>query len=156
MNFDKFKLKNYTTGIPADKSMMEIEQMLAAFGAQAVMKQYLSDGRVFSIAFKIEERSYKLPANIEGVHEALWKGKRERHGTNNMKNREEQSYRVAWRIIRDWLHSQLSLMASGQAQPDQILMPYMYDGKRTLYEAYKAGTLQIGEGKDEQETQSQP
>ena len=154
MNFEKFKLKNYTTGIPADKSIMEAEQMLAAFGANAIMKQYLSDGRVVSMSFKLEDKGFKLPANVQGVHDTLWKGKQQRHGTNNMKNREEQSYRVAWRIIRDWLHSQLSLIASGQAMPDQILMPYMYDGKRTLYEAFKDGKLQIGAG-DEQETKPQ-
>ena len=149
MNLDKFKLKNYTTEIPADKSIFETEQMLAAFGASAVMKQYLSDGKIYSMSFKLGEKGFKLPANVQGVYDVLYAGKKERHGKDNMKNRDEQAYRVAWRIIRDWLHSQLSLIASGQAQPDEIMMPYTYDGKQTLYEAYKTGRLQLEAPKNE-------
>lgn len=149
MNLEKFKLKNYTTEISADKSIFEIEQMLAAFGASAVMKQYLSDGKVFAISFKLgEKEGYRLPANVKGVYAALYSGKQERHGTNTMANRDEQANRVAWRIIRDWLHAQLSLIASGQAQPDEIMLPYTYDGKQTLYEAYKNGRFQLEAKKD--------
>ena len=144
-----FKLKNYTTSIPADRSISETEQLLVGFGASKIFKEYLSDGRCMGVSFMLGERGFKLPANIEGVKEAIWKDKRARHGRNNMQNREDQSYRVAWRIIRDWLHAQLSLIASGQAQPDQIMMPYMYDGKRTLYEAYKDGKLQLTEAQNE-------
>lgn len=138
-----FKLKNYTTSVSADRSIMEIEQLLAGFGADKILKDYMTDGKCIGVSFKLNGMGYKLPANVEGVHGVLWGQKRERHGTNNMKNREDQSYRVAWRIIRDWLHSQLSLIASGQALPDQILMPYMYDGKKTLYESYKEGRLAL-------------
>ena len=149
MNLDKFKLKNYTTEIPADKSIFEVEQMLASFGASAVMKQFLQDGKCYSMSFKLEDKGFKLPANAKGVYEVMYANMKERHGKNTMKNRDEQAYRVSWRIIRDWLHSQLSLIASGQAQPDEIMMPYTYDGKQTLYEAYKNGRLQLEAKKDE-------
>lgn len=144
----KFKLKNYSTSIAAEKSILEIEQLLSQFGASAVMKEFLLDGRVKSLAFKLNDKSFKLPANIEGVKNVLFSGKRERHGRNTMSNRDEQSYRVAWRVLRDWIHSQLSVIASGQAQPEEMLLPFMFDGKRTLYEAYTQGRLQIGENKE--------
>ena len=38
-------LKNYTTGVPADRTILEIERLLADFGASAIMKNYLKDGR---------------------------------------------------------------------------------------------------------------
>jgi hypothetical protein len=143
-----FKLKNYSTAVPADRSIAEVEDLLVKFGAQAIMKTHLADGRCNMLAFKLDEKSFRLPANVEGVHDVLFGHTQARHGVNQMSEREAKSYRVAWRIIRDWLHAQLSLIASGQAAPEQILLPYMFDGKRTLYEAYKDGTLRLGESKE--------
>lgn len=139
------KLKNYSTSVEGEKSIMEIEKFLAEFGASAIMKTYGADNRVVSISFKHLNQGYQLPANVEGVANVLFGKKRLKHSRDSQVHRDQQAYRVAWRIIRDWLHSQLSLIESGQAQPDQILLPYMFDGKKTLYEAYKSGQLQIGE-----------
>jgi hypothetical protein len=137
----KFKLKNYTTKISAVKTIAEIEEMLSCFGASRIMKEISNDGRTTSIAFLIGDQGYKLPANIEGVKQVLYGCTRDSYGRNNMRERHERSYRVAWRIIRDWLHAQLSIIASGQATPDQIMLPYLFDGNRTLYDIYKAGGL---------------
>jgi hypothetical protein len=145
---DKFELKNKTTGIAAEKTIQEIEMLLAKFGASAVIKEYLQDGRCFSLSFKLKDKAFKLPANSEGVYAAMFGGKRQNHRRDAMANRDEQAYRTCWRIIKDWLHAQLSLIASGQAQPDQVLLPYMFNGKQTLYEAYKDGTLRLGDGSD--------
>ena len=143
-----FKIKNYTTSIDSDRSILEIERLLQKFGATAVMKEFLSDGRITSLAFKIGEKAYKLPANIEGIYEVMFGATRHSTKKDAMKRREEQAYRTAWRVIRDWIHAQLSMIASGQAQPDEIMLPFMYDGKRTLFQAYKEGRLQL-ENKNE-------
>jgi len=129
------KLKNYTTNIPADKSITEIEQMLAGFGANAIMKEYRGDGRTSSLAFRIGEVGYKIPANTEKVFAAITAGKRIRNMRRN--SWEEQSERVAWRVLKDWLHAQLSLIAIGQAEVEQVLLPYAYNGRQTFYEMIK-------------------
>lgn len=140
----KLHLKNYTTSVNAERTIMEVEQLLAMFGATAVMKQYSGDQRVTGLAFKLGEMTYKLPVNQDGVYQVMFKDlKRISHRVNAGHNREEQAYRVAWRILKDWIHSQMSIIASGQATPEQVLLPYAYDGKRTLYEAYKEGRLQL-------------
>lgn len=144
----KFKLMNYTTTITAEKSIMEIEKMLSLFGASAIMKEYLEDGRLKSLSFKLQEKGYRIPANVEGVYEVLYKDKRVSGKRNAMMNRKVNADNVSWRIIKDWLHAQLSIIASGQAQPDEVMLPYMWDGKRTLYQAYKEGRLQL-ENKEE-------
>lgn len=141
------KLMNYTTSVSAEKTILEIETMLARFGATAVMKEYMSGGEVYLLAFKIGETSYKLPANVKGVHQVMYGNKKRYHGRDSMKNREKQSYRVAWRIIKDWLHAQLSLIASGQAEPEQVLFPYAYDGKTTLFQKWKEQKL-LSQGKE--------
>jgi hypothetical protein len=138
-----FKLMNYTTEVPAERSIAAIKKLLVEFGANAMMEEYLSDGRIFSIAFKLGTRSYKLPVNYDGIKKVLYANKRQSYRVDSDKKRDEHCYRISWRILHDWIHSQLSLVASGQAAADQVLLPYMFDGKRTLYEAYKQGGLKI-------------
>ena len=138
---NKFNIKNYTTDVPAGRSIAEIEQILADFGAKATIKEYNDDGKVYSLLFKIEKDSFKLPANVEGVRELLFKGKAGQHRSDYKKIREARAYRVAWRIIKDWIHAQLSLIASGQACPHEVFFPYMYDGKKTLYQTFMANRL---------------
>lgn len=139
----KFKLKNYSTEVSADRSIAEIEKMLACFGASQVMKEYLSDGSCRGVAFRLNEQVFKLPANVEGVRNYLFKLKS--HGIDGEKKHDERAGRVAWRILKDWLAAQLSIVASGQAQPDEVLLPYLWNGKQTLYSAFKKGQLQLKE-----------
>jgi hypothetical protein len=140
------KLKNYTTEISAEKSIFEIEALLSQVGASHVMKEFRGDGKVGAIMFRLEGKTYKLPANVEGVNTVLTSNKQKTYRRDGMANRFEQAYRTSWRIIKDWLHSQFSLMASGQASPDEIMLPYMWNGKTTLFEAYKSGQLAYKSG----------
>ena len=137
----KFKMKNYTTDISAERSILEIEKLLTLFGAETVIKRYTPQGRVESLMFQLKGDAFKLPANVKGVEEILYKSSRSSYSGDGMKRREEKSYRVAWRIIKDWTHAQLSLIASGQAQPQEIFLGYMFDGKRTLFQKYEADKL---------------
>jgi len=136
-----FKMKNYTTDISADRSILEIEKFLTLFGAGAIIKEYTSDGRVHSLTFRLQDEAFKLPANVSGVKDILYKSTRSHYSSDGAKRREEKAYRVAWRIIKDWTHAQLSLIASGQAQPQEIFLPYLFDGKRTLFQKYEADKL---------------
>jgi hypothetical protein len=144
-----FKMKNYTTDISAERSILEIEKLLTLFGAEAVIKKYTTEGRVDSLMFQLQGDAFKLPANVKGVEEILYESSRSARSGDGMKRRGERSYRVAWRIIKDWTHAQLSLIASGQAQPQEIFLGYMFDGKRTLFQKYEADKLlpQKAEGK---------
>jgi len=137
----KFNIKNYTTEVPADRSILEIEKLLTLFGAVAIIKEYDADGKVHSLTFKLQTDAFKLPANVEGVKEILFEGKRKPPTKELEKSREKKAYRVAWRIIKDWTHSQLSLIASGQAKSLEIFLPYMFDGKLTFFEKFEANRL---------------
>lgn len=150
----KSKLKNYSTEVAAERSIAEIEKIITSFGAQAIAKEFSADGRVRNLQFKIDEKIFQLPVNVNGVREAIFSGRRRYHGRDSMKNRDVRAYNVAWRILKDWIHAQLSLIVSGQAHPAEIFLPYLYDGERTLYQAYTEGRLLTNgkprkEGKDE-------
>lgn len=145
------KLKNYTTSVQAERSISEIEKMLAEFGASHVMKEYRGDGRVLAMAFKIGQVGYKLPANTEKVFVAITEGKRIRN--MHKQSWKEQAERVAWRVLRDWMHAQLSLIAIGQAEVEQVMLPYAYNGEKTFYEIVKerGGVLYLtGDSKNKQ------
>ena len=64
-------LLNYTTQIPVEKTIAEIEKMLAEGGANKILKEYDNDGHIESIAFKLltskGELPFKLPMNVEAV-----------------------------------------------------------------------------------------
>ena len=95
------RIKNYTTSIAWAKTITEIEEMLTAVGANAILKNYRGDGRVEALSFQFQQRGYKLPSNTEKCMEKL----REIQGFKRMnkQNLEEQAERVAWRVIKDWL-----------------------------------------------------
>lgn len=43
----------------------------------------------------------------------------------------------------------MAIVEAGQVEMDQVFLPYMADQSgRTLYEAYKAGQLALGDGMD--------
>jgi hypothetical protein len=133
---NEFKLKNYTTEVGATQSLQEIEKLLISFGASAIMKEYIN-GKISSISFKLKENGFKLPATVEGVYNTM----------PNPRNRSDakllKAERIAWRIIKDWLHAQLSIVKSGQAEPEQVLLPYLFDGKQTLYDRFRKGGLKL-------------
>jgi len=135
----KFNIKNYTTEIPADRSILEIEKLLTLFGAAAIIKEYTPDQRVHSLSFKLQDEAFRLPVSVEGVKKILFEGVRAQRDSE--KRREEKAYRVSWRILKDWTHAQLSLIASGQAQAMEIFLPYLFDGKTTLYQKFMEGKL---------------
>jgi len=145
---NKFSIKNYSTEISAEKSIAEIEKMLSSFGAEAILKEYQSDGVARALSFKIEGKIFKLPANVNGVKSVLYSGKHRYYGRDTMKKRDDRAYRVAWGIIKDWIHAQLSLIISGQAHPQEIFLPYLFNGKKTLYQAYTEGKLLTGKEKE--------
>jgi DNA-binding winged helix-turn-helix (wHTH) protein len=92
------KIKNYTTTIDAAKSIFEIEKMLSDSKATHIMKTYRGDGKIEALFFNISNVGYKLPANVEKVKVALKNSK-----SCSYSKLDDQSERVAWRVIRDWL-----------------------------------------------------
>lgn len=131
-------IKGYTTTVAPERTIMEIEKILSDFGADTIMKEYAGDGTPRQLSFKLQGHGYKLPANIDKVKERLIELKK-----TPMSCVEEQAVRVAWRVLKDWLYSQMTIIYIGQAEIDQVLLPYMSDGKTTVYEMFKEGKLQI-------------
>lgn len=135
-------IKNYTTKIDCYQSIGEIQGVLAKNGARKIMIDYDNTGLPVGIAFAIQTQqqmqAFILPANIDGVMSVFKK--------QNLKADIEQAKRTAWRNVRDWIMAQMAFIESGNVQMDEIFLPYLSDGKKTLYQAYKTGQLLLGDG----------
>ena len=59
MNKD-FRIKNYKTSISWQKTVGEIEELLVAIGASAILKNYRGDGRIEALTFSFQSRGYRL------------------------------------------------------------------------------------------------
>lgn len=126
---------NYTTSVPVEKSAQEIQTKLVKAKATAVMSEYSADGILTHISFRLDTphgpMSFRLPANVDGVYQAL---KKERKC--KVARTREQAAKVAWRIVKDWVEAQIAIIQAEMATPAQVFLPYAQDAKtgKTLYE----------------------
>lgn len=63
----------------------------------------------------------------------------------------QQAERTAWKIVQDWVEVQMSMIQTRQADFEEVFMPYLFDGKQTIYQRAVAaggvGTLMLGDAK---------
>lgn len=135
-------IKNYTTEIPAHRSIEQIQRLLAEAGATGVAMNYKKDGsgQIESLFFKImiekKEMPFKLPARPEKAYNALFENVR--YSDQHEESRRKRALNVAWRIVKDWLEIQLTFIKLKQADAGEVLLPYLLvDGENTLYEVHK-------------------
>ena len=114
---------NYTTKIPPEKTVSEIQARLVKQGARQMNFDYNDDGILRALTFRIDIESmpvyFSLTPDFVGVLNAM-------RNSNAPKSllTIEQACRVAWRIEKDWLEAQLAKIESGLATPLQLLLPY--------------------------------
>ena len=135
-------IKNYTTTIKASKTIGEIQEILASRGARQIMIDY-QDGRANRVCFTIDTpiglQAVVLPVQPDRVLAVL-----KRDGVKADYTRAEN---VAWRIAKDWLVDQLTILDTEMVTIDQVLLPYFVDRSgRSVYELYGSGQLMIAGG----------
>lgn len=122
-------LKNYTTKVPAERTMAEVQRMLVAKGAVRFMTEYGDDMRIEHVAFTLPGvGDFKLPVRSEGVLRVF-------EDTPGVKADPAQAERTACRNVKDWIAAQIALVESEQATMAEVMLPYMLQGGQTLYEA---------------------
>jgi hypothetical protein len=137
------RIKNFSTSIAVEKTIAEIELMLAKYGASKIMKEFDGKGRPYRLSFAIDtdhgEMPVKLPMNAAGLLNVfkvqVSDGKLPRRFWGSEWS-EEQAMRVGWRVIKDWLDSQLALLTIDMVKIEEIFLPYIYNAKlgKTMFE----------------------
>lgn len=150
-------LKNYTSGVSPEKSVMLIEKRLVGIGATHIAKSY-EDSKLSGVMFQINQHnrpvSFKLPANTKLITEMMLSEiKRPQRDTE--KRIRDQVQRTAWKLLLDWVDVQASMITIGRREATEVFLPYMYDFKNeeTLYQKLQASNFKmLGTGKHECQT----
>lgn len=147
---------NYSTTVAVERTIAEMQKMLAAAGAARIAVDY-ADGDPAALSFMLATahgpRHFTLPVNIDAMHAVLQRQENAgllRTGTKAGRSSREQAARVAWRVVKDWLAAQLALVETTMVDVDQVMLPYLHvdDTGRTLFESYKATEFKALGGRD--------
>lgn len=127
-------IKNFTTKVPVDRTITEIQKILVKAKACAILTEYGDNGFPEALSFKVlmngQYIHFKLPVNISGVTQALKNDKAYRDDAH--------ARRVAWRIVKDWIDSQMALIEANQAELVQVFLPYaIISNGQTVYHSIK-------------------
>lgn len=137
-------LLNYSTEVPEDKSIVEIQAALRKAGARRVAVDYNARDEPASVSFWLEtpfgRREFRMPAPDQAkvlklLQQTFDDFKRRGKRTDHMTVSEEQARRVSWRIMKDWLEAQSAIVEVGAVTLDQVMTPYLVvdDTGTTLY-----------------------
>jgi len=146
------RVKNFSTSVSVSKTITEIEKMLTKYGATHILKEYDAEGRpivlIFSIMTEHGKMGIRLPLNPSKVLSVFKK-----QVSNNLLPRkywdgdwaEQQAHRVGWRIIKDWLDAQITLLNIEMVKIEEIFLPYIYNEKlgMTIYEMLDQGKFNL-------------
>jgi hypothetical protein len=146
----KVNIKNYTSTVPASRSVSRIEEVLVDLGAQNINKSY-KDGRLSALSFLVSVNGntipFKLPAKVSQVEDALVKSYK-RLNPSTRRSIAEQSERTAWKICSDWVEIQATVIRLQQAEFIEVFLPYVYhiEKDQTFFEKLKgSGFKQLGQ-----------
>lgn len=141
------KIKNYTTSISPFKTISEIEELLGEYGA-TTFEKHIDDGVptqiIFTVPFEqngqITNLRYHLPVDIDRLLAVMDEDPKIRSSYCNY----DQAARTGWRIAKDWIHAQLSFVATGMADMKEVFLPYMVDqSNKTLYESFRDNGVKL-------------
>ena len=150
-------LKNYTSAVPVSETIRKIEAVLIRCGVSGITKEYGPQANVSALRFEIaipgsSTVNIRLPVDRDRALEALWAnyvndddlspdggelawGSQKRKKKSDFK---DQAERTAWKIVQDWVEVQMSMIQLKQADFVEVFLPYVWDGRSTVYSRIKA------------------
>lgn len=141
---NKPNLKNYSTSVPESKSISEIEQILVKFGASAIFKEYNGDGSTKAISFQVKTEHgnmpFKIPMNDRAIAKYLSEQYERDSKCKEVESDLDTARRIGWRIFKDWIHAQLSIVQLKQVKVEEVFLPYAfnYETGKTFYETIES------------------
>jgi hypothetical protein len=144
-------IKNYTTEIPAERTIAEIHTLLAQNGARGIATEYTKDGLIENVYFKIpvggKELAFRLPAKPELVYKNLFANMQ--YEERLRKQRTKKAQNIAWRICKTWLEAQIAPINLEQANIEEVFVPYLImpdTDNKSLYETLKEKQFALPKG----------
>lgn len=139
--------RNYTTTISVDVTLGEIQKILGSHGANRVSVDYDAQGDPSGVGFMLSTphgpRHFTLPVDVDAMARLVAKevdaGRISGSKSKVAWKSREHAAKVAWRVVKDWIDAQMTMVAAQQATLAQVMLPYLEvdDDGRTLYDAYR-------------------
>lgn len=132
----KPNLTKAQTRVGYEQTVQEIQKHLIRAGAKKIIFDYDEASIPCNITFSypIEKSNllFSLPIRFNGINKILDNQKTPRH-TGDM-----QAINTGWRIMKEWIISQLALVESEMAELPEVFLPYsITKSGETLYEVFK-------------------
>lgn len=163
---------NYTTQVPAAKTIAQIQEILMKHGARSILTDFDPNGKITALSFKVVTRQpcthpvelgpetvarcsdchgkgfievelgIRLPANVKATQRVLQRTAPPRFQT------EDHARDVAWRVIKDWIAAQMAIIETEMVKMEEVFLPYILtpDG-RTFFERLSQHGFQLPEGR---------
>ena len=144
-------IKNYSTEVPLEKTIMEIQTLLSQNGATGIAFDYDGTGKLTAIFFRIavegKQLPFRLPGKPQQVYSALFAGMQ--YESRLREERMKKAERIAWRICKLWLEAQITHINLDQAKPQEVFLPYLVmPGNKTLYEVMEEHKFLLPDGEE--------
>lgn len=140
-------MKNYTSTIPANKSIANIEKFLAKNGALNISKHFNTEGDVISLYFQISIENkilpFKLPVNVDSCFKILKAQKKNSLTQIQQRNLYEQAHRTVWKLLFEWIQIQMAFIEMKQVEFLEIFLSYVSTESGTFYEKIKKDNFNI-------------
>ena len=125
-----------TTRIAPERTVQEIQSVLARYGAGAVLLDYTA-GQVAAVSFKYmvadREIAFRLPCRWENLAQVLKDSGRRPRSDDTL---EAWARRVAWRQILRWVEAQFAMVETGMVKVQEVFLPYAQTkGGATVFES---------------------
>lgn len=145
----KTNIKNYTSSVAADKSILAIERLLIGIGARNIAKEYDHVGKVESVCFSIPNPRgegvvpFKLPAKKDAIIKLFLKNQRWPTAAQKTKA-EDQAERTAWKNVKELVELQTTMIKLEQVEFMEVFLPYAYNmqQRKTIFEMAKENSFQ--------------
>jgi hypothetical protein len=144
-------IKNYTTDIPVETTIAEIQKLLAENGARGIALEYDHNGTIKDIFFKIrlhgKDLPFRLPSKPDHVYAAVFANMQ--YQEKLRQERMKKAEAIAWRICKTWLEAQITLINLEQAKLEEVFLPYLVTpSNKTLFEMMEQRGFLLDSGKE--------
>ena len=137
---------NYSTSVPVNRTVSQIQGILVSHGAKTIMINYAANQDPESLSFLVDtkqgELPFRLPASVKAVEQVM----RRDHLPGFKK--EGQPARVAWRIVKDWVEAQMAIIEAEMVSMEEVFLPYLLRGDHTLYQEIETRGFLLPGGKE--------
>jgi hypothetical protein len=141
-------IKNYTSSVNADRSIMEIERILVGMGARNIAKEYDGFGTTSAIMFSIPKGDgfipIKLPARVDAVKKLFISQYKRKPTRVQIQASDKQATMTAWRNVKEWVQLQATMIKLEQVELMEVFMPYIFrmEHGKTIFELAKENSFQ--------------